>query len=225
MHSVLFADDTSLTLADDNYSKLVNTFNSELKNFYAWLIKIRLSLFLEKKNIYINFSLREYESDETLQLNGNFFSEVDRTKYLGFFFFDKKLSFSHHIGYTCNKLSKNIGILYRMSLSSPAYILKQVYHAIVAPYLNYCNLIWGGAASIHIDKLFKLQKRAIRVISNAGFLDHTQPLFIKENITNIYKLYEYMCCIHVSKNRDRYEIVNNIYNTRNTSSLQILFER
>ena len=56
-----------------------------------------------------------------------------------------------------------------MSLSSPAYILKQVYHAIVAPYLNYCNLIWGGAANIHVDKLFRLQKRAIRVISNAVF--------------------------------------------------------
>ena len=79
LHSVLFADDTCLTLADDNYSNLINTFNSELKKLYAWLIKNRLSLNFEK-TVYINFSLREYESDQTLQLNGISFSEVDRTK-------------------------------------------------------------------------------------------------------------------------------------------------
>ena len=39
LHSVLFANDTCLTLADDNYSNLNNTFNSELKKLYAWLIK------------------------------------------------------------------------------------------------------------------------------------------------------------------------------------------
>ena len=61
-------------------------------------------------------------------------------------------------------------------------------------------------------------KSSKRVISNAGFLDCIQPLFIIESIINIYKLYEYMCCIYVFKNRNRYEVVSNIYNTRNTSS-------
>ena len=32
LHSVLFAGDIFLTLADDNFSYLINTFNSELKN-------------------------------------------------------------------------------------------------------------------------------------------------------------------------------------------------
>ena len=97
-------------------------------------------------------------------------------------FWIKFYLFDHHIDYACDKLSTNKGILYRMSMSSAAYILKQVYHASVAPYLNYCNSIWGGAANIHVDKLSRLQKRAIRVTSKEGFLDHTQLLFIKENI-------------------------------------------
>ena len=70
-YSVLFADDTCLTLAD-NYSNLINAFNSELKN--AWIIKNRLSNFEE--TVYINFSLRKHESDQTLQENGISFSEV-----------------------------------------------------------------------------------------------------------------------------------------------------
>ena len=39
LHSVFFADDTCPSLANNNYSNLINTFNSELKNLYAWLIK------------------------------------------------------------------------------------------------------------------------------------------------------------------------------------------
>ena len=31
----------------------------------------------------------------------------------------------------------------------------------------------------HLDPLIKLQKRAIRAISMAGFLDHTDPLFLQ----------------------------------------------
>ena len=112
------------------------------------------------------------------------FSEVDRTKYFGIIL-DKILYFSHRIGYTCSKLYKNVGNLHRLSLRSPAYILKRVYHAIIVPYLYYCNVIWGGTANIHVDKLFRLQKTAIRVISNTDFLEHTQPLFIEENIMNI----------------------------------------
>ena len=33
-----------------------------------------------------------------------------------------------------------------------------------------------------------------------------------------------MCCIYVLNNRDRYEIVSNVYNTSNTSSMQTQFE-
>ena len=45
------------------------------------------------------------------------------------------------------------------------------------------------------------------------FNSNLKLLFINENITNIYKIYEYMRCIYVIKNCDQYEIVSNVYNT------------
>ena len=104
------------------------------------------------------------------------------------------------------------------------HILKQDYHTRVAPYLYYCNVTWEGAVKILVDKLFRLQKGANRVVSNAEFLEQTQPIFIKENVTNICIIYEIMCCIYVFKNRDHYEILCNVHITRNTSSLHIQFE-
>ena len=79
LHSVLLGEYTCLTLADGNYLNLVNTFISELKKLYALLIKSILSLNFEN-TVYINFSQRKCEGDQTLQLNGICFSEVDRTK-------------------------------------------------------------------------------------------------------------------------------------------------
>jgi len=222
-HTVLFADDTCLTLADENYSSLMENFNSELENVYAWLIANRLSLNFEK-TVCINFSTRKYDDDSPLVLNGLSFTSVNKTKYLGVII-DKNLSFSHHIEYVSNKLSKNIGILYRLSSNSPSYIVRQVYHAIVLPYLSYCNVIWGGTAKCHLDKLLILQKRAVRIVSNAGYRDHTEPLFKSESLLNIYKLYKFMCCLYVFKKRDNYQLAHNVYDTRNSYSMLVTFQR
>ena len=37
-------------------------------------------------------------------------------------------------------------------------------------------------------KLFKLQKRALRIVSNSSYLCHTKPLFEKFNTLNIFEL-------------------------------------
>ena len=40
-----------------------------------------------------------------------------------------------------------------------------MYNALVWPHLNYCLTIWDDGCCLIIDKLFKLQKRATRVIT------------------------------------------------------------
>ena len=48
---------------------------------------------------------------------------------------------------------------------------------IVLPYLNYCSLVWSGASLSNLNRLQVLQKKAIRLCSNAHYLAHTAPLF------------------------------------------------
>ena len=61
----------------------------------------------------------------------------------------------------------------------------------ILPYLSYCNIIWGNCASYLLQKLLLLQKRAIRVITKSPHLAHTEVLFHKQNILNIYDLHSY----------------------------------
>ena len=49
----------------------------------------------------------------------------------------------------------------------------------------------GNCASYLLQKLLLLQKRAIRVITKCPYLAHTEVLFHKQNILNIYDLHSY----------------------------------
>jgi hypothetical protein len=50
----------------------------------------------------------------------------------------------------------------------------------VHSHLSYCINVYGSANTTNLQRLRVKQKEAIRVINNAGFRDHTAPLF-KEN--------------------------------------------
>ena len=100
------------------------------------------------------------------------------------------------------------------------------YMSLAFSHNNYCILVWGCAEQVHIEKLFKLQKKAIRIITNSYYLEHTAPLFKSLRLLNVYKVYELNCisfifkCLNcnylpdlktrIHRNSDYHE-----YNTRN----------
>ena len=124
-----------------------------------------------------------------------------------------------------DKISKNIGILHRISTSAPKTILIKLYYALVYPYLTYCNAIWGAASENNLKKILLLQKRAVRVINNADFLDHSSPLFKQSNILKIDDIYKMTCCIIAFKNKCNYLKTNITHNTRNSNDLRVQFQR
>ena len=60
-----------------------------------------------------------------------------------------------------------------------------IYNAIIAPFLDYGISIWGSAANIYLDRLLKLQKRAIRIVNHSPFLAHTSSIFYSLKLLNI----------------------------------------
>ena len=52
-------------------------------------------------------------------------------------------------------------------------------------YRNYACQIWGLSEKQFTDKIFKIQKNALRIISRAGFNSHTSPLFKSYNILKV----------------------------------------
>ena len=52
--------------------------------------------------------------------------------------------------------------------------LKIMYNAFVMPHFIYCSTVWQNNNQAHLDQLYKLQKRAARIITNSDY--YAKPL-------------------------------------------------
>lgn len=67
--------------------------------------------------------------------------------------------------------------------------MTQIYHSLIHSHLNYNICCYLGTFNTYVNRLFILQKRAIRIISCASFLEHTDPLFYYNNILKNHDIY------------------------------------
>ena len=106
-----------------------------------------------------------------------------------------------------SKISRTTGLLFKLNHYLPTNVLQTIYQSLVHPYLTYGIEAWHSAPQYLINKLFVIQKKAIRAISNLNYNDHTNIHFknlkilklqdvFKENIMVFFFQYvenEYEC--------------------------------
>ena len=160
-----------------------------------------------------------------LTMNNVNISQKFEAKFLGVFL-DSKLKFDAHITYISSKISKSVGILYRLRDYLPVSNLRSLYFAFINPYLLYCNLVWGGTYYTHLDTLVKLQKRAIRNVNKTSFLSHTNSLFISSKILKLTDIHKFQLAVYVYKLESVSEFTrNHDHNTRFRANLIPSFSR
>lgn len=76
---------------------------------------------------------------------------------------------------------------------------------------------------VSANKLFVLQKRAVRIICGVSCRMHCRPLFKKLKILTLTSMFILDCLIYVKKNIDKYTICSTIHNylTRNRSNIYV----
>ena len=80
--------------------------------------------------------------ENTVQIQGNIIDHVNATQFLGIII-DNKLNWSDHINYIKNKISKSLGIIYKIRSFLNRITLRNLYHTFVFPYLIYGVEVWG----------------------------------------------------------------------------------
>ena len=112
----MFADDTHIFLHYSDLSILQTMSNAELDKLSEWFKSNRLSLNNKKTN-YIIFSPKSKCRQQqihsfAIQIDGK---TIERVKHNGFLRVDEKLQWNEHINQISAKVSKNIGILKKIS--------------------------------------------------------------------------------------------------------------
>ena len=63
-----------------------------------------------------------------------------------------------------------------------------LYNALSNLFFDYCNIVWGIERNVHLEKLFKLQKKAVHVITWSKWNSHSTPIFKQLNIFNLFDI-------------------------------------
>ena len=230
---VLFADDSTIYHSTHSLNDLLRTLEIDLTNVFNYLLANKLSLNLIKTKFMI-FTNKQSTNIGNIIVNNIQIEHCNEIKFLGVWL-DSKLTFTKHINYVCNKLSKFSGIFAKLKSYIPEVVLKQLYCTLALPHIRYCMTAWGSASNTALQKLAIQQKILIRIINNVPFRTHTSPLFKKLYLLKLDDLFKQNCLTtmyNCLKNNKHEYLLNkiltcqtNMYSMqlRNTLSLRLPF--
>ena len=187
LKTIIYADDTTFIADLDNIPKNAQErkINSELQIINLWLKSNKLSLNCKKSKFIVFYKPPRKTVIPELLIDNEKICCVDEFNFLGLTI-TKHLSWKKHIDKLSNKISKIIGVLNKFMFIIPDQILLTIYNSLILPHLNYCILAWGYDSK----RLYKLQKKALRIINKSPYLAHTDPMFIKYNVLKVKDILE-----------------------------------
>ncbi len=164
-YTLLFADDTSLGLEDNNYEDLMTKFNSNIINLLEWCKYNRLDINWKKTQImFITKQMETYLDTSSgtnkkrlktfpkfISINGNQVEVVSSFKLLGLTI-DNKLNFLKHISelrLSINRRLYSIKKLFYLSNS----VKIQFFKTFILPYFDYCSTLLHYFPTQTIQKL------------------------------------------------------------------------
>ena len=180
---ILFADDTNLisntcsfknNSSQNNIDQISLNINVELGKISDWMSANKLSLNTSKSK-FIIFSYRQKKMEKIktpiLKINGSRIERKREANFLGLFI-NEHMNWNTHIFNITKNITKTLGVMNRLKHYLPQSVLQILYNSLILSHLNSNITAWGFAA----HKLCRLQKRALRLITDSKYNAHTEPL-------------------------------------------------
>lgn len=127
---------------------------------------------------------------------------------------DGGLRWNDHVDRLAKQLSANIFALKNISSLNNIALSKLVYFGLIESLIRYSIVLWGSSSSSNLNRIFVLQKRAVRCIlklrPTESCLDHFKELGFL-TVPSIY-MYEVITFV---KEQHLVKAHQHIYNTRN----------
>jgi hypothetical protein len=187
LNIILFADDTNLFLTGTDIDEMCRIMTTELTKLNIWFQVNKLSLNIQKTNFIIFGNKKCVNRNYNITIDGCNLERVLVTKFLGVYI-DSQLNWAEHVKIIQKKVSKNIGILFKVQHLLDVTTLHNLYFTLISPYFYYCSEIWGNTYRNRIQPLFIMQKKALRLINKKDYSTHSGPLFFNSNILTLTDL-------------------------------------
>lgn len=209
---IIYVDDTTLVNSARNEESLKLVASTLFDEVSSWFFSNNFHLNCDKTERII-FTLNSLQQEN-----------LSKVKLLGITL-DNKLNWGEHIQMLTSKLSRVIYLLRKLRLYVTPELLRVAYFAFFHSHLLYGIRLWGNATNI--ENIFKLQKKALRILAHAPGREHCKPIFREYKIMTVVSMYIFSnlqslksvigsCC----KTSEVHH-----HNTRNKNNLVVPFTR
>jgi len=194
----MFADDTALLYYGSDQKKLEKLINKDLKLFSQWLCANKLIL-NENKTVYIRFQEKNKKVlPSNLKINYKCINQVTSHKYLGLTI-DEKLNWDKHVDDIFKKLTGFVGAFRHINSFLSSKCKNMFYFAHIQSILSYLIPIWANTSQYNINRVQRLQNKAIKAIYNIPYETRTNTLYTSLPIFPLIKLKQLESCKLVYK--------------------------
>lgn len=217
-----YADDTAL-ICKGHDGELNNSILKETEYIKNWFSANGLSLNTSKTQI-IQFSAANTGNNTNKTLSPNKIEIRDSVKYLGIEI-DPHLNWKKQIENLSKRLNSAIFSLRVLRDITNTKTQLSVYHAYFSSIMNYGLLAWGSSA--HALKLFKLQKKAVRLIAKVSHRSHCKEWFKFHKILTLTCSYilELACWVKINWKTFEHRLPTHNYGTRQRHLIQPIHHR
>ena len=131
-------------------------------------------IFLKRCKFMVFHSMQRKVKYPVLTINNTIIERVKQFNFLGIIL-HYTLKWQKHIDYISKKVSKAIGVMYRLKHIYPEAVLLIIYQSIINAHFTYGLLVWGSKINTN-HPLHLLQKRALRIVKNTDYVAHSEPI-------------------------------------------------
>ena len=184
-----YADDTTLysTMSSmETATATCQTFQTGVNKLAQWGATWRIQFEPSKSQAMTISRHRVDWPIPPVAFNGLNVADVDTIKLLGVTF-DRHLHYGQHLRTTALRAARRIGFLRKACKVLDHKGRTAAYKGFVRPMLEYCPLVWSGAADGHLRRLDKVQKRALSLLGQGTIVD---SLVLRRTVSGLCFLYK-----------------------------------
>jgi hypothetical protein len=171
---VLFADDISIIIKASNRWDFNINSNQMFQNINTWF-NINLLIWNFNKTQYLEFITKNYYNVNTqIKYDQKRITNATKIQFLGLTI-DDTLSWKQHLEQVVNKMCSACYALRNIKHITPVDTLRVIYFAHIHSIISYGIIFWGSSS--YTKKVFILQKKIIRIITNTRTRDSCREVF------------------------------------------------
>ena len=189
--TVMFADDTTMTVKAKNHDELKSKLKTTLERAHVWFSANKMAMNVSKTRII------HYFNDTPLQMKLNDMPvenvgphELEKSFKLLGIELDNRLKFDIHITQLAQKIKRLLYAMRKLKDYTDFKTRKMFFHSFIQSNISYGIAVWGTKASKkQKDILNKLYKQALRLLVNKKYKIHTKDICKRNKILDFETLF------------------------------------